>query len=385
MNSRERVEACIRREKIDAVPLAFYAADHDTVSKVLGRPTFVRNKVGIRLALWEGRRAEVAESLKRDSVEFYRKIELCDLITWKEADLLPPKDYQPEKVKKLDDTHYEDEKGKVYHLSWESNEITCVKNPEHESKEWSLADFEKPLPVNPPDKSCFEAHDYFIEQMGKTRYVTGHAGGLDARPLFGGTERGLMAYVLDPEMVKAGIQRYAELYDALDEYYCRPQLPGVLIEEDLCSTKGPMLSPDMYREFCLPSFKSRIDHIKKVTGGAQVIFHSCGNNRKLQDQFIEAGVDVLQSIQSIPEMWVGDLKKEAGDRMALWGGIPVEELILGTPESVRKAIRNSMEAAAPGGGFILGPSHSVAYGTKYENFMAMLDEFDKLRFKYATG
>ena len=27
----------------------------------------------------------------------------------------------------------------------------------------------------------------------------------------------------------------------------------------------------------------------------------------------------------------------------------------------------------------LGPSHSVAKNTKYENFMAMLDEFVKLR------
>jgi hypothetical protein len=37
--------------------------------------------------------------------------------------------------------------------------------------------------------------------------------------------------------------------------------------------------------------------------------------------------------------------------------------------------------ATRGGGFILGPSHSIAYGTKYENFMAMLDEFDRLRFR----
>jgi hypothetical protein len=384
MNSRERVEACIRREKIDAVPLAFYAVDHDTVSKVLGRPTFVRNKVGIRLAIWEGRREEVAESLKRDSVEFYRKIELCDLITWKEADLLPPKDYQPGRVKKLDDSHYEDEKGCVYQLSWETNEIICVKNPEMESKEWTLEDFEKPLPVPEPDPSVFEAHDYFIGQLAETRYITGHAGGLDARPLLGGMERGLMAYALQPEVVKAAVKRFAELHNALDKFYCRPQLPGVLIEEDLCSTKGPMLSPAMYREFCLPAFKSRIEHIKKVTGGAQVIFHSCGNSRKILDQFIEAGVEVLQSIQAIPEMWVGDLKKEVGDRLVLWGGIPVEELILGTPESMRKAVRKAMEAAAPGGGFILGPSHSVAYGTKYENFMAMLDEFDKLRFKFAS-
>ena len=41
-----------------------------------------------------------------------------------------------------------------------------------------------------------------------------------------------------------------------------------------------------------------------------------------------------------------------------------------------------MERGAPGGGFILGPSHSIAKGTKYENFMAMLDEYDRLKDKF---
>ena len=60
----------------------------------------------------------------------------------------------------------------------------------------------------------------------------------------------------------------------------------------------------------------------------------------------------------------------------------MEELITGSAEDVRQAVRTAMERGAPGGGFILGPSHSVAFGTKYENFMAMLDEFDRLRDKF---
>lgn len=383
MNSRQRVEACIRREPTDAVPLAFYAADHDTVSKVIGRPTFVRNKVGIQLALWDGRRDEVVESLKKDSVEFYQKIDLCDLLTWKAPALVPPKDYRPARVKKLDDSHYEDERGRVFMISWESNEIVCVKDPERDAKEWTPADFEKPVDITPPDPSIFEAYDYFVEKLGKSRYIAGHTAGLNAAVLLGGMERGLLAYAMQPDVARAAVNRLAEEQNRLDPFYCRRDLPGVLIEEDLCSTKGPMLSPAMYREFCLPAFKSRIANIKK-TNGAQIIFHSCGNSRAILDQFIEAGVEVLQSIQAIPEMWVGDLKRDFGKDLILWGGVPVDELILGTPDSVRKAVRRAMEAAAPGGGFILGPSHSVAYGTKYENFMAMLDEFDKLRFKFAS-
>ena len=60
----------------------------------------------------------------------------------------------------------------------------------------------------------------------------------------------------------------------------------------------------------------------------------------------------------------------------------METLIDGTAHDVRQAVRTAMETGAPGGGFILGPSHSVAMNTKYENFMAMLDEFMHIRDRF---
>ena len=73
------------------------------------------------------------------------------------------------------------------------------------------------------------------------------------------------------------------------------------------------------------------------------------------------------------------IKEMTGNRIAAWGGVDVANLVGGSPEDVRADVRRAMESAKAGGGFILGPSHSIAYGTKYDNFMAMLDEFDKLR------
>ena len=61
--------------------------------------------------------------------------------------------------------------------------------------------------------------------------------------------------------------------------------------------------------------------------------------------------------------------------------MPLELLIAGTAAEVREAVRTAMERGAPGGGFILGPSHSVAFGTKYDNFLAFIDEFDRLRYR----
>ena len=82
MTGKERVKNAIARKPVDKIPLGFYVVDCDTVARVIGRKTFVRDKIGTVLALADGRRDEVAESLKKDSVEFYRKIDCADLIIY---------------------------------------------------------------------------------------------------------------------------------------------------------------------------------------------------------------------------------------------------------------------------------------------------------------
>jgi len=380
MNSKERVRAAINLEKPDHVPLGFYVVDYDTIEKVIGRPTYVRNKVASRIALWEGRRDEVVESYKKDTVEFYQKIDLCDLICFKEAPIVPPKDYEPERPRKIGDGVWQDKAGRIWKVSELSNDITCVEDPTAREREYTLEMFEAPLDLAPPDPSIFEACDYVIEHLGKDRYIAGKCGGLTALVLLGGMERGLMAYIDKPDVVRAAARRSVERQNFLDDYYIRPGQAGVLLEQDMAASKGPMISPAMFRDFCFPPMRERVQSVR--SHGMQITLHNCGNNWLLMDMFVQAGVQCYQSLQAISDMDIGRLKKTYGDRMAFWGGITLDYLILGTPDDVRKNVRESLEVGARDGGFILGPSHSIAKGTKYENFMAMLDEYDRLKDKF---
>ena len=99
--------------------------------------------------------------------------------------------------------------------------------------------------------------------------------------------------------------------------------------------------------------------------------------RELLDDFIEIGYDAYQSIQGTAGMDICAVKRSHGDRITLWGGVAVEHIIAGTAEQVREDVRRAMGCAKPGGRFILGSSHSIAVGSNYENFMAMLDEHRK--------
>ncbi len=195
-------------------------------------------------------------------------------------------------------------------------------------------------------------------------------------PLLGGMETGLMIYALKPEVVRAYLRRSLAIQNARDAYYIRPHQAGVLIDVDVGTTQGPLISPDRFRDNCFPYLKERIDRIKQF--GLQVIWHNCGDNRSLMDMYIEAGVECYESIQTIPAMDIDSLVERFGARMTFWGGIPVEHLVTGSPEDIRRDVRRALEIGRKGRGFILGPSHSIAYGTRYENFMALLEEYHRL-------
>ena len=383
MNSKDRVQAAIDRKPVDRTPLGLFAADWDIVERVLGRPTYVRNKIRTQLALWEGRRAEVAESLKLDTVEFYRKIDCADLILPKEAQLLPPVDYEPNPPRRIADDKWEDKEGRIYQAVELTNEIQCIHDPMQGHYNFRVEDFPVPEEVAPPHPSIFEAFDYVQEQLGEDRYLASPSGGIVAGGVMammeslGGIEHGLTMYATQPEVVVAYNRRSLAIQNARDPFYIRKGSPGVIIEEDTAGTNAPLVSPKMFREMVLPFFRERIAHIKQFT--PQVILHNCGRNIPLMEWFIEAGVDCYQSLQTTAGMEIGMLKQRFGDRLCFWGGLAVETLIDGEPADVRREVRTAMERESPGGGFIFGPSHSIAKGVKYDNFRTMLDEFVKLR------
>jgi uroporphyrinogen decarboxylase len=96
----------------------------------------------------------------------------------------------------------------------------------------------------------------------------------------------------------------------------------------------------------------------------------------------ECGVDVLQTLTPPP---VGDadlaaLKRRIGDRVCLMGYVDLLYVIQrGTPELIHRTIKEAIETAAPGGGFILGTSDSIRDGTPFENVRAYFDAAHKYR------
>jgi len=376
MNSQERVLATLEGRIPDRVPWGEFAIDFDTVEKIIGHETYLRAKARSQVAFWEGRHDEVAESYRRDHIELHRRLEL-DLVTFPMAtwEIPPQSDDAP--PRKIDDSTWEDRSGRVFKYSALTEDITCTRDPVNESRTFTLNDFlrEPAPPVR--DSRSQEVLDAVVREFKGKKFICGPSGGIVGLVLPGGLEKASLALLEKPEIIAAATEQLRREQDLADPVLIHPDSDAVLLAHDFGHKTGPFVGPEMFRRYFLESNKARVRRLQRDFG-KKVILHSCGNVNTYLDFFAGMGIDCYQSIQQTAGMEIGRLKESHGTKFALWGGVSLENLIAGTPAEVRRDVRRAMASAKEGGRFILGTSHSIAVGSRYDNVMAMIDEYHRL-------
>lgn len=379
MNSKQRVNAVLKGGRADKIPYGELAIDSDTVERIIGHETYLRAKMKTRIALWEGRRDEVVQSYKEDMVQLYDKLDICDIVNLmsEACGLVPPKDYIPSKPKQIDEKTWEDKDGKIYKYSEATRDIIMVHDPLLWDREYNEEDFDINETLVPPDESQFEAIDYVANHFKDSRFVVSFAGREAGMLLPGNMERGLSEYITNPEGMQALIDCETRWGNYEDEFFIRKGVDAIMWGQDFAYNAGPLISPSLFRKMILPSIQSRVANVKN-NFNIPVIKHCCGNTLDLSEMFMEAGYDCYQSLQKSAGMHVPKLRENYGSKMCLWGGIDVATLLAGTKEDIIAETKEAIEFAKEGG-MILGSSHSIATGCKYDNFMVMLDVINNER------
>ncbi|MFO8081038.1 MAG: uroporphyrinogen decarboxylase family protein, partial [Armatimonadota bacterium] len=354
-----------------------YAIDCDIASKLLGRHTYIRDKAGQRIAFWEGRRDEVVDSLKQDIPELFQKLDVYDLIHLRKIAIVPPRGYHPPEPKQIEERVWETESGQILKYSPITNEIAAVSHKTNWDQQFTEDQFPVDPEVTPEDESIYEVWDAVVDRLPPDRYIIGHYPMAREQILLGGYERGLVEVAMNPEIIERAGESERARVAKQRKLWKRREFDGVMNENDFGHTTGTFVSPEAFRRLFLPNVTFNAEAIHAQ--GWDFIQHSCGDNRPIFDQLVEAGIDCLQSLQPQAGMSPAMVKERSGGRMAAWGGVDVANLVKGSTDDVRRDVRETMETAKAGGGLILGASHSIAWGTKYDNFMAMLDEFEKTR------
>jgi len=154
-----------------------------------------------------------------------------------------------------------------------------------------------------------------------------------------------------------------------------PYIDIIMFGDDLGMQTGPQISPRMYREFFKPREALMWARAKELAD-VKVMLHSCGGLYPLMPDLIDAGLDIVQPVQtSARDMEPERLKKEFGKDICLWGGgcDTQQVLPLGTPDEIAAHVRQRCDILSPGGGFVFQQVHNIMADVPPENIIAMLD------------
>jgi uroporphyrinogen decarboxylase len=192
-----------------------------------------------------------------------------------------------------------------------------------------------------------------------------------------GLEEALVNVALRPDLVRVALGHITDFF-AAKMRRALTQI-GDLIDilyfaDDLGGQQTLLMSRRAYREVLQP-YHARLFRLgKRLAPQASVMFHTDGAVFDILPDLIDAGVEVLEAVQTDARgMDPGRLKATFGDQLAFHGGIPVQSLLPHQdPATVYRETRRLVDILGVSGGFIAAPTHAVQVGTPPENVLAML-------------
>ena len=215
-----------------------------------------------------------------------------------------------------------------------------------------------------------ENTDCFI---GATHAVSGMM--LELGQYLRGFEQFMMDLYLDERFAHHLIGKLADLITELYLYYLQPIAPyvgWVEFSSDHGMQDRPLVSPELYRKFFKAPYQRVFEAVKKAVPGAKVWLHTCGSVRELIPDLIEAGVDVLNSLQPrAAGMDSAELKREFGRELVFHGGLDLQGGITGSVQEAEEEARRRIDAFAKGGGYVFAPSNHFMQDVPLENFYAV--------------
>ncbi|MFA5043693.1 MAG: uroporphyrinogen decarboxylase family protein [Kiritimatiellia bacterium] len=171
--------------------------------------------------------------------------------------------------------------------------------------------------------------------------------------------------------VEASIKCLQQLRDAVGDY-C---FAWGIAADDSGTQRGEFIGPELWVEMIKPHYAKLCAWIHRNTKW-KTFLHSCGSIYHLIPHMIEAGVDILNPIQtSAANMEPERIKKEFGGKIVFWGGGCDTQSTLPTasPDEIRAHVKERLGIFKPGGGYVFNQVHNIQPNVPAENVIAMLD------------
>jgi len=184
--------------------------------------------------------------------------------------------------------------------------------------------------------------------------------------------------ILNKSFIEYFLSKLEEKYlEEIERYLNRvgKYIDIIVLGDDYGTQEDLQISLEMFRQLFKPHLKALCDFIEKRSD-VYIFLHSCGAVSKLIPDLIDAGIQILNPVQtSAKGMSPEFLKKKFGKEIVFWGGGCDTQRILsfGTLEEVENDVKKRIDIFAPEGGFVFAAIHNIQQEVSPEKCLRLFD------------
>jgi uroporphyrinogen-III decarboxylase len=144
----------------------------------------------------------------------------------------------------------------------------------------------------------------------------------------------------------------------------------IFIYDDYGTTGAPLTSVDMWKEFTYPLLKKHIEAVHDA--GAIAMLHSCGYQMPFLEHYVEAELDILQSLQPKAGNDFQKAREIVENRLTFCTGVDIQQGERMTPDELKQDILRAYRIGGRNGRHIIGYTHMLQHTMPVENIEAIL-------------
>jgi hypothetical protein len=150
---------------------------------------------------------------------------------------------------------------------------------------------------------------------------------------------------------------------------------AVLLGEDICTQRGPMISPDFLERYYAPQVRYGLEPL--LEAGCRPVWHCDGDVRPMLDFLIDAGVEGLQGFQPECGMLLEELverRTRNGEPLLIFGPLAVTtELPVLSPGQVKARVHQAIEVCRNKASLVLFTANTINPDVPLDNIRAMYE------------
>lgn len=154
-------------------------------------------------------------------------------------------------------------------------------------------------------------------------------------------------------------------------------LDGFVIWGDVAYRNNLFFSPDYWRRHFKPWVKAITEYAHSK--GLMVIYHGCGDVRKILDDYMEIGIDAMNPLEAKANLDAVELRCQYGPRLGICGNSNIQVWETDDKDQIRREVLRKLNAAK-GGRYIFQSDHSVASnvsGPTYDYIVELVRHYGK--------